>query len=270
MLVLSHQGTIQEWTKMKLDVLNKGYVRYDKHMGDDLDVVNSAKVSFDRASATFEEREARLLAFLAREEHTSCFRHSAVTLEVYAPLLVARQWFKYIVASSHVEDQLGWNESSRRYITEEPEFYLPAADQWRSAPENKKQGSGDVLPSIDERLFQDWLDGKLKLGAENGFTDDPTGNHLTNALLSHQINGLRSYEAALAQGVAPEQARLFLPAYGLYVRWRWTFSLGAGLHFLHQRLAHDAQSEIRSYAEAVKEILGDKFPHSVEATLETF
>lgn len=228
---------------MKIDVLDKGYVRYDKHMGSDLDVVNSAKVSFDRASATFEEKEARLLAFLVREEHTSTFRHSAMTLEVYAPLLTARQWFKYAVASSHLEEQFGWNESSRRYITERPEFHTPNFYEWRSAPENRKQGSGPVL-------------------------DNELGSTLTASLYEYQDKGLALYEKAMESGVAPEQARLFLPAYGLYVRWRWTFSLGAGLHFLHQRLAHDAQSEIREYAEAVKEILAVHFPKSVEATLE--
>ena len=227
----------------KIDVLDKGYVRYDKHMGDDLDVINSAKVSFDRSSATFEEREARLLAFLVRDEHTSTFRHSAVTLEVYAPLLTARQWFKYAVASSHLEDQFGWNESSRRYITENVEYHLPGPDEWRSAPENKKQGSGPVLPEKE-------------------------GQILTNHLIQVQNEGLENYEHAMSMGVAPEQARLFLPAYGLMVRWRWTFSLGAGLHFLHQRLAHDAQSEIRDYAVAVKDILEPLFPNAVASTLE--
>jgi thymidylate synthase (FAD) len=246
---------------MKIDVLDKGYVRYDKHMGSDLDVVNSAKVSFDRASASFEEKEARLLAFLAREEHTSVFRHSAVTLEVYAPLLTARQWFKYAIASSHVEDQFGWNESSRRYITENVEFYLPGSGEWRSAPENKKQGSGKLLPKweIEPEIF----DYQLTESVQREY-----GNYWSRRLVQIQLDGEDAYNDAIDAGIAPEQARLFLPAYGLYVRWRWTFSLGAGLHFLHQRLAHDAQSEIRSYAEAVKTILAEHFPKSVEATLE--
>jgi thymidylate synthase (FAD) len=212
-------------------------------MGSDLDVINSAKVSFDRSSSTFEEKEARLLAFLAREEHTSVFRHSAVTLEIYAPLLTARQWFKYAVASSHLEDQFGWNESSRRYITENIEFYLPGQAEWRSAPENKKQGSGANLQPL-------------------------TGRQWTENLEALQHAGEVMYENAIAEGIAPEQARLFLPAYGLYVRWRWTFSLGAGLHFLQQRLAHDAQKEIFWYAEAVRDILKELFPNAVASTLE--
>jgi len=228
---------------LHIPVLDKGYVRYIKHMGDDLDVINSAKVSFDREAATFEEKEARLLAFLVRDGHTSTMRHSAVTVEMYAPLLVARQAWKYVVASSHVEDQLGWNESSRRYITENVEYYLPGPGEWRTAPENRKQGSGPVV-------------------------SDEIGEEFTAALKEYQRKGTMLYEYAMEAGLAPEQARLFLPAYGLYVRWRWTFSLGAGLHFLHQRLAHDAQREIFLYAEAVRDILREHFPNAVAATIE--
>lgn len=226
----------------KIDVLDHGYVRYVKHMGDDLDVINSAKVSFDRESTSFGDREARLLAFLMREEHSSVFRHSAITFEVYAPLLIARQWWKYAVASTHLDDQMGWNESSRRYVTETPEFYIPGVNEWRSAPDNRKQGSGDSMP-------------------------EGIGALLTGNLLRHVEQGLAFYDAALADGVAAEQARLFLPAYGLYVRWRWTASLGAVIHFLHQRLEHDAQKEIQLYSEAVRDLLAQHFPVTVEAIL---
>ncbi len=226
----------------KIDVLDHGYVRYVKHMGSDLDVINSAKVSFDRESTTFGEREARLLAFLMREEHSSVFRHSAITFEVYAPLLIARQWWKYAVASTHLDDQMGWNESSRRYVTETPEFYIPGVNEWRSAPDNRKQGSGDPVP-------------------------EGMGALLTGNLLRYVEQGLAFYDAALLDGVAAEQARLFLPAYGLYVRWRWTASLGAVIHFLHQRLEHDAQKEIQLYSEAVRDLLGEHFPVTVEAIL---
>lgn len=219
----------------KIDVLDHGYVRYIKHMGDDLDPVNSAKVSFAKESAEFGEREAKLLGFLAREEHTSVFRHSALTFEVYAPLMVARQWFKYIVASSHTEDQQGWNESSRRYVTEEPTFYVPAENEWRGAPDNKKQGSGEPLvPEV--------------------------GQNFTRFLEQYCQQGEYLYEMAQMNGVCAEQARLFLPAYGMYVRWRWTTSLGALMHFLHQRLEHDAQLEIQLFAKAVHQLTGEHFP----------
>lgn len=223
----------------RIDVLDHGYVRYVKHMGDDLDVVNSAKVSFAKESGAFEQREERLLGFLAREEHTSVFRHSALTYECYAPLMVARQWWKYVVASAHMEEQNGWNESSRRYLTEEPTFYIPGPDEWRSAPDNKKQGSGA-----------------------------PVGDYIGKAaweLLVEEVDrGIKNYEWALENGICAEQARLFLNgAYGLYVRWRWTASLGAVLHFLHQRLEHDAQREIYEFAVAIKSLTADHFPSTM-------
>lgn len=223
----------------KIEILDKGYVRYVKHMGDDLDPVNSAKVSFAKESEEFGDREARLLAFLQREEHSSVFRHSALTFEIYAPLFVARQWWKYAVASTHLEDQNGWNESSRRYVTETPEFYIPDFDEWRSAPDNRKQGSGEPI-------------------------DGYTGMTFTRAIEQYAQEGVNLYELAMEQGVCAEQARLFLPAYGLYVRWRWTASLGSVTHFLHQRLEHDAQKEIQEYAKAVWELTHEHFPVCME------
>lgn len=222
-----------------MKVLDKGYVKYVKHMGDDLDPINSAKVSFVKESKEFGEREARLLAFLQREEHSSVFRHSALTFEVHAPLFVARQWFKYAVASTHLEDQNGWNESSRRYVTETPEFYIPQDGQWRSAPENKKQGSGEPV-------------------------EDEIGSGFTWALESYIAKGENLYNDAMNAGICAEQARLFLPAYGMYVRWRWTASLGTVMHFLHQRLAHDSQKEMQEYAKAVKELTAEHFPVCME------
>ncbi|QIQ62896.1 ThyX-like thymidylate synthase [Streptomyces phage Moab] len=223
----------------KISVLDKGYVRHVKHMGDDLDPVNSAKVSFAKESEEFGDREARLLAFLQREEHSSVFRHSALTFEIHAPLFVARQWWKYAVASTHLEDQNGWNESSRRYVTEDPMFYVPGSGEWRSAPENRKQGSGAPV-------------------------DNEVGDDFTWALESYIAKGENLYHDAMNAGIAAEQARLFLPAYGMYVRWRWTASLGAVTHFLHQRLEHDAQVEIQLFAKAVWELTHEHFPVCME------
>ncbi len=219
----------------KIEVLDKGYVRLVKHMGDDLDPVNSAKVSFAKESLEFGDREARLLAFLQREEHSSVFRHSALTFEVYAPLFVARQWWKYAVASTHLEDQNGWNESSRRYVTETPEFYVPSENEWRSAPDNMKQGSGAPV-------------------------DTETGDNFTWLLEAYLAKGENLYNDAMNAGICAEQARLFLPSYGMYVRWRWTVSLGALMHFLQQRLEHDAQLEIQQFAIAVRDLTATKFP----------
>ena len=219
-----------------INVLDKGYVRLTNVMGSDLSIVNSARVSYDKESTELSEKDERLIKFLAREGHTSPFRHATLQFEMYAPLMVARQHWKYIVGSDHTMD--AWNESSRRYVTEEPAFYIPKSDEWRSAPENSKQGSGEPL-------------------------DDMVGEDTTRILLQYIEEGERNYEHAMKMGICAEQARLFLPAYGMYVRYYWTASLQSVAHFLNQRLSHDSQAEIQAYARAVKTLVDPHFPISI-------
>jgi thymidylate synthase (FAD) len=233
---------------MKINVLDNGYVRLVDTMGTDLSVANAARVSYDKESKLREDGsltigDQRLVKFLWDEKHTSPFRHAAMTFEVYAPLFVARQWWKHTVASTHIDDQNGWNESSRRYITEKEEFYIPKGSDWRSKPENSKQGSGENLVS-------------------------DVGGYFTNKLYDTMLSGLDLYRKAMDAGIAPEQARLFLPAYGMYVRWRWTVSLHGALSFLEQRLPSDAQFEIREYAEAIKELTKQSFPYTYDVVFE--
>ncbi|AYV74304.1 FAD-dependent thymidylate synthase [Bacillus sp. PK3-056] len=218
---------------------SKGYVRLTNVMGSDLSVVNSARVSYDKESQELTDKDERLIKFLAREGHTSPFRHATLQFEVYAPLMVARQHWKYIVGSDHTMD--AWNESSRRYVTEEPTFYIPQADEWRSAPENSKQGSGDSIYETDMLLAEE----------------------TTYRLQEYIEEGMHLYEKAMEYGICAEQARLFLPAYGMYVRYYWTASLASVAHFLNQRLAHDSQREIQEYAKAVYELVQPKFPVSL-------
>lgn len=239
----------------KINVLDKGYVRLVDTLGTDLSVVNAARVSYDKESEEMSPRDKRLVNFLAEEGHTSPFRHAALTFEIYAPLMVARQWWKYAVASSQIDDQNGWNESSRRYITEQVEFYVPGAEEWRSAPENSKQGSGAPIDSVSPEEFSKMLEDDSVDWNPQRF-----GNYYTK-MLTHMTNlGQMYYEEAMRNGVAPEQARLFLPAYSVYVRWRWTVSLAGVINFLNQRLAHDAQSEIRDYAQVVADLTQEAFP----------
>lgn len=226
-----------------INVLDEGYVRLVDTLGDDLSVVNAARVSYDKEKDVFDDKDAKLLKFLLREKHTSPFRHAALTFEVYAPLFVARQHWKYAVASSHIDDQNGWNESSRRYITEEEKFYIPLPHEWRSKPENSKQGSGEPL-------------------------DEEIGAKHFQRLVETVVQGTEAYHDAMNDGVAPEIARLFLPAYGMYVRYRWTVSLQGVLTFLDQRLEHDAQYEIQKYAEAVLSLTKEAFPETIAALYE--
>jgi thymidylate synthase (FAD) len=220
---------------LKINVLDEGYVRLVDTLGDDTSIVNAARVSYDKEIEFMEDRDEKLLIWLWKNEHTSPFRHAAMTFEVYAPLFVARQWWKYAVGSSHVDDQNGWNESSRRYITENEQFYVPLANEWRSKPENSKQGSGDPV-------------------------DIETGEKYFVKLINIISEGTQAYHEAMDEGIAPELARLFLPAYGMYVRWRWTASLHSVMHFINQRVEHDAQKEIQDYAKAVRELTAEAFP----------
>jgi thymidylate synthase (FAD) len=219
-----------------MDILDKGYVRLVNVMGSDVDVVNSARVSFDKSVSSLGRTDYSLLDYLISHRHDSVLRHCAMSFEIYAPLFVARQWYKHAVSSTHWDDQNGWNESSRRYVTEEPEFYIPRP--FRAASDSKKQGSsGNVSNDISER-YEDVL---------QYFVD----------------TGINMYEQAMKDGIAPEQARLFLPAYGMYIRWRWTASLNALLHFCDLRLDSHAQWEIQQYAEGVYSLVKENFPATV-------
>ena len=223
----------------KRQVLDKGYVILHDTLGDDLTIANSARVSYDKKAEVLSDKDKRLIDFLAREGHTSPFRHATLQFEMYAPLMVARQLWKYVVGSDHAMD--AWNESSRRYVTEKEEFYIPT--EWRSKPENSKQGSGEPLDNYKSFLW-------------------------TVELERYVERGEMLYQEAMDNGVAPEQARLFLPAYGLYVRWYWTASLQSTAHFINQRLAHDAQKEIQEYAKAVLELAREQFPYAIGALVD--
>jgi thymidylate synthase (FAD) len=231
--------TSESLPKDTLPVLNNGYVRLVEAFGSDLSVVNAARASFQKESEEFSVSDARLVAFLGKNGHTSPFRHAFATFEFKAPLMVARQHWKYVVGSDHTMD--GWNEGSRRYVTADTEFYVPAQDGWRSAADDKKQGSGGPIGPWD-------------------------GTQLTQELMEYIDKGEALYRWAMENmGVCPEQARLFLPAYGMHVYYRWSASLQSIGHFLAQRLREDAQDEIVQYARAVYKLIMPKFPVSVPA-----
>jgi thymidylate synthase (FAD) len=179
----------------KINILDKGYVRLVDTLGNDLSVANAARVSYDKESKLREDgslniNDQRLIKFLWNERHTSPFRHAAMTFEVYAPLFVARQWWKHAVASTHLDDQNGWNESSRRYITENEEFYVPKANEWRSKPENSKQGSGEPI-----------MDGKgqyFSMALENYIKDEITRN-----LAEEKLDGSITITQVMIRNVVP-------------------------------------------------------------------
>ena len=244
-----------------INVLDKGYVTLVDYMGSDLSVVNAARASYAKEKTEMEKKDERLIKFLAEHGHMSPFRHATVTFQISAPMMVARQWFKYRIGSSHTADtaeMIGYNngdddgfddtlnarnEASRRYITIDTEFYIPKANEWRSKPENSKQGSGEKIDSVMGSIFTWELERYIKMGE-------------------------KLYEQLMDKGVCAEQARLALPMYGLYTSWRWTCSLAAVAHFLNQRLNNDAQVEIQEYAKAIYELVKPLFDVSMKSLID--
>ncbi len=233
-------GGVLKMDIAKEEVLDLGFVRLLNVMGDDTSVANAARVSYAKHVDQMTDKEEKLIRYLAKNEHTSPFRHAFMSFEIYAPLMVARQWWKYVVGSDHVMD--GWNEESRRYLNNEPEFYIPDGSSWRKAPKNSKQGSSEPLHA-------------------------EIGDKITFALARVQDDGLRAYRYALEEGVAPELARLFLPANAQYTNWVWSGSLQSVAHFIVQRSKSEAQYEIREYAKAVYKLIKFAFPVSLAALL---
>jgi len=223
-----------------IQVLDKGYVGLLNHMGNDASIISAARVSYDKEcqpneDGTLAERDERLMAYLVRKNEMSVFRQATLQFEIYMPLMVARQYWKYIVGAAHIDDGVCMNETSRRYVTEEPTFYIPELTEWREAPMNSKQGSGD---QVDPRI----------------------GQVATDELMKYVERGVEFYEYWMKMGVCAEQARLFLPAYGMYVRVRTTISLAALIHLLQERLEHGAQKEFQLYAEALRDLTEPLFP----------
>jgi thymidylate synthase (FAD) len=211
----------------KINVLDNGFVQYVSHMGDDLTVVNAARVSFNKESEEFGERDEKLIQYLAKHKHWTPFAHPQITLRIKAPIFVRTQLFKHKVGFTE-------NEISRRYVTFEPEIYNP---NWRSAPINgAKQGSADFI------------------------TDEALNNRL-DFLYGIVTENVKVYEELLKLGVAPEQARSVLPQ-GTYTEWWWTGSLSAYARMYSQRIDTHAQWEIQQYAKGVGEIIEKLYPIS--------
>lgn len=198
------------------------------HMGDDLAVVNAARVSFDKESIEFSDDDARLIRYLAKHNHWTPFAHTAIKLRMSAPVPIRTQCFKH--NAGFVE-----NEESRRYISATPEIYFP--DEWRMAADNVKQGSGGVHPNSDK-----WAD--------------------VYAYETVRIVGI--YEAMIADGICPEQARFILPQ-GAIVNWIWTGNLASFARFVNQRTDPHAQKEARDLANMASDIIAPLFPVSWRA-----
>ena len=190
-------------------------------MGDDLTVVNAARVSYSKVSKSFSTQDERLIKYLADHEHWSPFAHAFLQFRIKAPVFVARQLVKHQVG-------LVWNEVSRRYVDDEPEFYVPTS--WRGRPKNSKQGSdGEV--QTDEEYYNRYL------------------------------NGCQVYYSLLLnQGVAPEQARMVLPQ-STMTEWIWSGSVYAFARVCNLRCKPDTQKETQDVANEIDKLTDEAFPY---------
>ena len=219
------------------------------HMGSDLTVVNAARVSYNKTSEyetkevgydedsepwvphtipTLSTKDKKLIKYLAKHNHWSPFAHCFLQFRIKAPLFVARQLVKHQVG-------LSWNEVSRRYVDDEPEFYTPIS--WRGRAANNKQGSEGM--------------------AESQYFPAIYLNDVCEQALS-------SYKKMLQQGVAPEMARMILPQ-NMYTEWYWSGSLMAFARVCKQRCTSDTQAETADIADMIEDEVMENFPHSYAA-----
>ena len=192
-------------------------------MGTDLSVVNAARVSFAKESNEFSDKDAKLINYLAKHNHWSPFGHASLQFRIKAPIFVARQLVKHQVG-------LVWNEVSRRYVDDEPEFYIPS--EWRLKADDKKQGSSDETIEYN-------------LGSTLEFIKT-------------------TYQNMLRANIAPEMARMILPQ-NLYTEWYWSGTLMAFARVCNLRCKPDTQMETQLIANEIDLKSREMFPISWSA-----
>lgn len=226
---------------------------YIDHCGSDLSTVNAARVSFGKKSQ-FEEalegrvlsgKDVKLIKYLAEHKHFSPFGHAFASFHVKAPIFVARQLVKH--------QYLRWNEISRRYVDDEPEFYMPKA--WRGRSKDKKQGSSDAIIT------------QVDVGCGFGECCHPDGSWMVDLAPHVEHNNLELielYNMLIKSGVAPEQARMILPQ-STMTEWFWSGSLDAFADMAKLRCKEDTQYETRLVADQISEKMKQLFPVSWDA-----
>ena len=192
-------------------------------MGSDTTVVNAARVSFNKEVSKIQvgidDKDKKLIKYLAEHQHWSPFAHARLQFRIKAPIFVARQLVKHQVG-------LVWNEVSRRYVDEEPEFYIPF--MWRKRPPKSiKQGSSDEEVEYDITKY-------IKIAK-------------------------RLYDKMLKEDIAPEMARMILPQ-NMMTEWYWSGTLYAFARVCNLRLKPDTQSETRDVVKHIEHVMKDKFP----------
>lgn len=208
-----------DYSSKQVSVLDHGFVRLDECMADDLSVVNSARVSFGKRRENFDEkRDTGLLNYLMKNRHGTPFEHNSFRFHVKAPIFIFREWQRHRIGS--------FNEMSGRYMELPGEWYIPEIENVRvrvGKPGHYEYQQASQLEAM----------------------------HFTGVLDLHCTSAYEGYKQALFEGIAPEQARLFLHV-NHYSEMYWTVNARSLMNFLSLRNAETAQWEIQQYAKEIE------------------
>lgn len=227
-------------------------VEYVDHLGNDLTVVNSARVSFHKISEEFTNKDKKLLSYLAKHNHWTPFSHPQITLREKVPIFVARQRFKHMIGFTY-------NEVSRRYVDEAPEFFVP--DEWRARPEGSmKQGSGEsIIETLEFQVMESIY------GEGTSLKTHTSSIHEEYQVFINTAEGF--YNLLLKNGVAPEQARMVLPQ-SMYTEYVCTGSLAAFARAYKLRIDSHSQKEIQYLASEWDKVIRPLYPESWSALVD--
>jgi thymidylate synthase (FAD) len=221
-----------------IKVLDHGYVKYLDHMGTDQDVLSHARISY-KSEGKGETADKKLLEYLYKNKHTSPFEMVKIKFGIKLPIFVMRQYVRHRMQNL--------NEVSARYTELPNEFYIPK--NWRKQDTKNKQGS------INEENWNPLLDER---------PDCCGDTHATEWFQSHCSHSYELYELMLQAGIAREMARMVLPI-NIYTECHVCWDLKNLLHFISLRDDSHAQSEIQEYGQAMKKIVSELFPWTMEA-----
>jgi thymidylate synthase (FAD) len=224
---MSKELTLTVRDPNQIDLYEHGFVRLVDYVGDEVSVVNAARVSFHKEVRGMQEGDKKLIAFLLREHHGTPFEQGFMAqFHIRVPIFVMREWIRHRVGFSY-------NEESGRYVELRPDFFIPEEGREQIG----KPGAYEYV-KMEEQGKVEWFKGLLKLHSERGFD---------------------YYRQALDYGFAKEQARLFL-GLNLYTEFRWTCNARSLLNFLALRNDAPAMEEIRTYAAAIEKIFAEEMP----------
>ena len=228
---------------LKSQVLDKGFSEVVDSLGNDLTVVNSARVSFGKRKEKFDKSDERLVRYLAKYKHYSPFRHLQVQFHIKAPEFVMRQWYKHVVGiettSNSATKDHAWNEISGRYVVVE-DFYTP--EVFRQQSEDNKQAT------------------------EGAVENQSAAKHHWEQAMFH---AKEQYQKLLDMGVGKEQARAILPL-NQYTEVYWTASFQAIMNFIELRAEKTSQWEIQEYAKELQKLMFDIYPKTTQIWSELY